>query len=88
MCNTTTTSLPPLLSLPFPSLSHTHTHTLPYFQGCSAPLVVKVADTEKEKNAKRIQAAMVGMDGVGNMGLNAALGSIQAAAKVISNKSG
>ena len=25
---------------------------------------------------------MVGMDGVGNMGLNAALGSIQAAAKV------
>lgn len=60
-------------------MNSTLTLTCCSIQGCSAPLVVKVADTEKDKNAKRIHAAM---DGMGNMGLNAALGSIQAAAKV------
>jgi len=33
-------------------------------QGCSSPLVVKIADTEKEKNAKRLQGAI----NTGNMG--------------------
>lgn len=30
-------------------------HTLYNFQGCSSPLVVKFADTQKEKDQKRIQ---------------------------------
>ena len=56
----------------------THTH-----QGCSAPLVVKVADTDREKNARRLQQTMVGLGGVNNIGLSAAafgLGTLGAAA--------
>ncbi|XP_064397722.1 CUGBP Elav-like family member 3-B isoform X2 [Halichondria panicea] len=41
--------------------------------GCSAPLVVKIADTEREKNAKRLQAVKAD-------GITAALGSMQTAA--------
>lgn len=60
--------------------THTHTHT---HQGCSAPLVVKVADTDREKNARRLQQTMVGLGGVNNIGLSAAafgLGTLGAAA--------
>ena len=58
--------------------TRTHTH-----QGCSAPLVVKVADTDREKNARRLQQTMVGLGGVNNIGLSAAafgLGTLGAAA--------
>lgn len=39
-------------------------HLLPYLsscQGCSAPLVVKIADTDKEKAQKRLQQAMASL---------------------------
>ena len=51
--------------------------------GCSAPLVVKVVDTDREKNARRLQQTMVGLGGVNNIGLSAAafgLGTLGAAA--------
>lgn len=49
-----------------------HSQTMP---SCSAPLVVKVADTEKEKNAKRLQTAMASIGSFNNIGLQtAALG--------------
>ncbi len=45
-------------------------------QGCSAPLVVKVADSERDKNARRIQNTLasmgVGVNGMGQLGLQAA----------------
>ena len=48
----------------------------PYFhrQGSSAPLVVKIADTEKDKNAKRLQSMVNNIGGLGS------LNPIQAAA--------
>lgn len=52
-------------------------------QGCSAPLVVKIADTDKEKMAKRQMQAVVNLGaGINTLGLNAAfgLGTLGAAA--------
>ena len=49
---------------------HTHRRT----QGSSAPLVVKIADTEKDKNAKRLQSM------VNNIGALGAVNPLQAAA--------
>ena len=33
-------------------------------QGCTSPLVVKIADTEREKNAKRLHGALNAVGGV------------------------
>ena len=44
------------------------------YQGSSAPLVVKIADTEKDKNAKRLQSM------VNNIGALGAVNPLQAAA--------
>lgn len=35
-------------------------------------MVVKVADTEREKNARRLQQTVAGLGGVNNLGLSAA----------------
>lgn len=47
----------------------------PNLQGCSAPLVVKIADTEKDKNVKRLQSTLASIGGVNGLG-----GVMQAAA--------
>lgn len=39
-------------------------NSLPPSQGCNAPLVVKIADSEREKNARRLQQAVANIGGV------------------------
>ena len=64
--------------LPLLSLSHAPSSS----QGCSAPLVVKIADTEKEKNAKRLHGTLPTVGEVNCVGMNAlgGLNPIHAAA--------
>ena len=38
-------------------------------QGCSSPIVVKFADTQKEKDQKRIQQATTNLWGIGGIGI-------------------
>jgi len=44
-----------------------HSQTM---EGCSSPMVVKFADTQKEKDQKRIHQATTNLWGIGSMGLN------------------